>query len=58
MVCWMVASNCIWRVNHFIISYKLMSNMSLDAIAPEEIVDGFMVPAEMTLEQKRQADQQ
>lgn len=32
--------------------------MNLDAIAPEEIVDGFMLPAKMTLEQKRQADQQ
>lgn len=32
--------------------------MNLDEIAPEEIVDGFMLPAKMTLEQKRQADEQ
>jgi plasmid maintenance system antidote protein VapI len=32
--------------------------MKLEAIAPEEIVDGFMLPARMTLEQKHQANQQ
>ncbi len=32
--------------------------MNLDAIAPKELVDGCMVPAEMTLKQKYQADQQ
>ncbi|RAJ89896.1 hypothetical protein LX87_05630 [Larkinella arboricola] len=32
--------------------------MNLDEIAPEEVVDGFMVPAKMTLEQKRRADGQ
>lgn len=32
--------------------------MNLDAIAPDELVDGFMLPAQMTTEQKRQADQQ
>lgn len=32
--------------------------MNLDAIAPEEVADGFMMPAEMTPDEKRQADQQ
>lgn len=32
--------------------------MNLNAIAPQELVDGFMLPAKMILEQKRKADQQ
>lgn len=32
--------------------------MNLDEIAPEEEVDGFMIPAKMTREQKRHADGQ
>lgn len=32
--------------------------MNLDVIDPEELVDGFMIPAEMTPEEKLQADQQ
>ncbi|MCF2491617.1 helix-turn-helix transcriptional regulator [Dyadobacter sp. CY347] len=32
--------------------------MNLDAVAPQDVVDGFMLPAQMSSEQKRQADQQ